>query len=422
MSISKLAFKNIFRHRTRSILSIIGIAASITVLFSIISITKGFEKGLERELQNTEIEFVVAPSGCPHEVASLLFYGAVPSSFLDESIAEEVRKIQGVDIATPMVILHIPTPEKKGKVLVYGYDMEHLKKIKPLWKIKGDIPRGADEAAGIIGYKKEYGVIIGSDIAEKERVNIGDRLVYPNAGMALIVSGILEKTYGKDDVFIYAPLSTAQALVKNVTGFEVVEIESGQCCALTEKLTDDPISAIAVKLEDPNSMMKVTEELTEKIPGIQIIPVALAIKSVSAFAASARTLGLSIAIIALLISAAGVMNSILMAVFERTQEIGMMRAIGASRSDIFRMTVTEAAIMTVIGGISGIALTTLGSSFIEWLIRGITPYIMGEDLITFEPTLATLCLILSVVIGIFAGIYPAWRASRVSPIEAIRSL
>ncbi|MBI5188187.1 MAG: FtsX-like permease family protein [Nitrospirae bacterium] len=115
------------------------------------------------------------------------------------------------------------------------------------------------------------------------------------------------------------------------------------------------------------------------------------------------------------------MNSILMAVFERIPEIGIMRAIGASKADIFRIVIEESILITGIGGAAGIIIALIGSGIIERLLRGLTPYAPPGSVISFEPLLAILCFIFSILLGIVSGIYPAWRASKVSPIEALRS-
>jgi putative ABC transport system permease protein len=114
------------------------------------------------------------------------------------------------------------------------------------------------------------------------------------------------------------------------------------------------------------------------------------------------------------------MNTTLMAVFERTQEIGMMRAVGASRGDIFRVVMIESFLLSVIGGVSGVAAALLLSGPVEGFVKGFMPYVPPGSLIDFSPALAGACLGFSVAFGLVAGVYPALRASAISPIEAIR--
>jgi putative ABC transport system permease protein len=414
MVLLRLAYKNILRKKRRSLLTIIGFAASISLLFAVFSITSGFEKRIDRELHRVAINFMVVPVGCPHEIASLLFYGKVSPVFLDESIVDNIADPR-IEMASPMTVIEIPTPKKKEKLLMYGYELWRLKEIKPKWKVRGEIP---------IGWEAEEmnKIIVGSDFAEKNGLKIGDSITLPYTEMSFLVSGILEKTYSKDDAFIYAPLYLAQEVAIKVTGREVIKIPDYSCHGLSEDITERPISAVAVKLKDPALFEQVSEELKKKMPGIQIVSVEQAMKSVSDIAASAKALALFIVAFAFLISAAGIINSMLMTVFEQTREIGMMRAIGASRSDIFKIIIFEAVITTSVGTIAGILLTMSGASIIEGIIGRFIPFTYGKGFIIFDITLASICLLLSLVLGILAGLYPAWRASRVVPVKAIKSL
>jgi putative ABC transport system permease protein len=114
------------------------------------------------------------------------------------------------------------------------------------------------------------------------------------------------------------------------------------------------------------------------------------------------------------------MNAILMAIFERTREIGMMRAVGASRTDIFRIILKETLLLTAAGGVCGILLSTLGAGMIEGFVRGVMPYVPSGRMIHFDPILAGACILFTLVVGMAAGGYPSWKASTINPIEAIK--
>lgn len=412
MVILKLAYKNILRHKRRSLLTAAGISVSIALLFSVLSITKGFGERMDRELKRTGIDFLIVPVGCPHEVASLLFHGKFAPVFLDEAIVEEIKRSPGIEMASPVIVAQMPDPEKKRKIVLYGYESEYIKKIKPDWRIKGEMPAGWEAL-------RLNKILVGSDIAKEEGLKIGDTVTY--AGWTFHVSGILERTFSKDDAFIYAEIRTAQEVAIKVTGFPVIEVED-VTCALKHRITDDPINAVAVKLKDKASFIEVKSELTKRIPNIKIATVSDAAKSIANIAASAKTLSLSIVIVALMVGAAGIINSMLITVFEQTQEIGMMRAIGALKSDIFKMTIYESIIITSAGAAAGIILALAGASLIEEIIGRLVPFVHGMGLIAFDPLLAIVCFLLSLILGVCAGLYPAWKASRVSPVEAIKRL
>lgn len=382
----RLALKNLKRHRTRSLLALFGIATSVAVLFSILSFNRGFEKGLAKELERTGIHFMVVPSGCPHEVASLVLHGSIIPKFLDLRVMDKIKNLDGIEFASPILVGQMPNPRKARVDLVYGIEMARISKLKPHWQIEGAVPENDSE------------IILGEEIAKHQNLKQGDSMVYPDVNLSFRISGILRKTGSQDDAFIYMPLKTAQTVFRKPSG----------------------ATAIGVRVNDPALLVMITEELSEKVPGIQIVTVNQVMNSILGLAASAKVLSLSIAIIAVIVSAVGVMNTMLTAVFERTQEIGMMRSIGASRFDIFRIIIKEGMLLTVSGGIAGIVVSVAGNDLIEVLVRKMMPYVPGGNMVRFDAGVAGASLVFALMLGILSGLYPAWRASKINPIEAIR--
>ncbi|MBI5848488.1 MAG: ABC transporter permease [Nitrospirae bacterium] len=382
----KIALKNLKRHRTRSLLALFGIATSVAVLFSILSFNRGFEQGLAKELEHTGIHFMIVPSGCPHEVASLVLHGSIIPKFLDLSVMEKITNLSAIEFASPILVAQLPNP-KKGRVdLVYGIEMARVSQLKPHWQIEGTIPKDGQE------------IILGSEIAVHQGLKVGDSMEYPNVNATFKVSGILKKTGSQDDAFIYMPVATAQVVFKKPSG----------------------ATAVGVKVKDPAPLTRITDELSEKVPGIQIVTMNQVMSSISTLAASAKVLSLSIAVIAVIVSAVGVMNAMLMAVFERTQEIGMMRAIGASRADVFRIILKEGMLLSIAGGVAGVIASVAGSDLIEAFVRRTMPYVPAGNMVGFDANIAFASLSFAMFVGVISGLYPAWKASRIHPIEAIR--
>ncbi len=387
MTFRELALKSLYRHKTRNFLSLLGILSSVAVLYAILSFNKSFTNNLNDELNKTGVHFMVVSAGCPHEVASLVLHGAVLPKFLQPEIKNKLEeKLEGkYDILSPMLVFQIPNIQKQRIDLIYGLEMDNIKHLKPWWKISGKIPQNNNE------------VLLGYEIADHDKIKIGDKYRIKDE-KDYIVTGIIEKTSSKDDAFIYVPLSEAQLI-------------SGQ---------KNGITAVGVKLKKSEALNETIDILSREIPGIQIVTINQILTSISTLASGARVLSLSVVAIAILISTIGILNVILMTVFERTQELGMMRAIGASKTDIFRIIIEESIILTTTGGFLGIVFALLLSKVIEKFIKSFMPYVPQGDLVVFDPLLGFFCFIFAILLGIIAGFYPAFRATKISPIQAIK--
>jgi ABC-type antimicrobial peptide transport system permease subunit len=122
-------------------------------------------------------------------------------------------------------------------------------------------------------------------------------------------------------------------------------------------------------------------------------------------------LGLSVAAVSLLVGGVGIMNIMLVSVTERTREIGLRMAVGANARDILRQFLVEAVVLCMVGGMIGIGVGRAGSLLVGEIMQWPT-----------EPSLlaAAVAVAVSVAVGITFGYYPAWKASRLNPIEALR--
>ena len=295
MGILSLCLANLLRNRIRFLLALLGIAASTAVLFSIVSFHGGFDRALSRELAKTGVHFMVVPSGCPHEVASLILHGAVIPKFLDPSIIEKITPSEQISLVAPLLVFQSPNNRRQMVDIIYGLPMNFLNYLKPHWRITGEIPKADNE------------ILLGYEIASHDGLKVGDRYPLGDLAKPLVVAGIVEKTGSQDDAYVYTSVKKAQEILKKEKAY----------------------TALAVQVRNPERLSEIIEMLTSQIPGIQIATVSQIMNSLSMVANSAKIMSLSIAVIAIIISAVGVMNTVLMAAFERRQETGMMRALGA---------------------------------------------------------------------------------------------
>lgn len=221
---------------------------------------------------------------------------------------------------------------------------------------------------------------------------------------AFRVVGILERSGSKDDGSYFIQLEAAQRIFQKY-----------------KMLTD-----IGIQLRDLAKLPMFTDRLynRKELGEIQIISLSEVKGTILNLVQTAKILVMAVAFIAIFVSLIGVMNTILMSVFERTQEIGIMKAIGASRKDIFTLIWLETIIICVLGGLLGTGIAVVGGTYIEKTIRLVMSqagYVPGGRIVHFTPEILISCFIGAIILGVLSGIWPAYRAAKMSPIEAIRS-
>jgi putative ABC transport system permease protein len=390
MNFLTLAAKNLLRRRGRTLLTVLGVAIAIAVLFSLLSLNSGYEKELNREMGSLGVHILAVPKGCPYEAASMILHGGVIPKYLTQIDLLNVSKIDGIGLATPMLMQQfIRTDPKTGQGVphvVFGIKIDDMRELKPWWKVQGRF--FTDNETNVM--------LLGRGLADKENLTVGS-VIPAGPFKDFVIVGILDQNGDQDDQFHFVPLAEAQRIFKK----------------------QGMLTTIAVKVEDLSRISQVSEEM-EKIPDIQVVTMTQIMGTIMNLAGAARSLLLTVIAIALIISAFGIINTLLMSVNERTREFGMMKAIGASGLDIGKMVLAETVFITLAGGLIGTAAAIVGSSLIESFVKGMLPYAPQGTMVSLSPELIGFALLFSVALGLICGLYPAIKSSRLSPMEAIR--
>ena len=182
----------------------------------------------------------------------------------------------------------------------------------------------------------------------------------------------------------------------------------------------DEITTIGIKVKKGVDSTRLEEKMYQ-LPDVQVVSLAQVKETIMKLISTAKVMVLSIAIIAILIAMVGVINTILMSVQERFQEIGILKTIGAMPWDIFKLIWIETLILCAIGGVLGVGLALILSKVTEVVIRYVLPYAPSGGLVLIDLKLVLFTLAAILCIGLLSGLYPAWKAGRIRPLEAIRS-
>jgi len=382
----RLAYRNLSRRPLRLALTLSGLAVAMAILASLSAFSVGYRQALGVELDRTGIQLMLVPLGCPYDGAARVLKGRNLDNSLPASALAAARNDPAVALAAPMLMVAAPRLREHRTDMWVGID-ETAVLLKPWWRTKSGNPWFADTNS----------VILGSEAAAIEMRTVGNKLYNPETGRAFRVSGILERSGTSDDSLFFVPLATAQEMF-------------AQPGALT---------AIAIRLRDPDLMRETLQRL-QRIPGAQVVSLTEMMGTFLNLVGAVRTLITAIVLVAITAAALGLLNTLLAAVVERESELSLMRAIGASRSQVFALIAVESLLLAGAGTLSGILLAAGLGRLVEELVRPFVPLAPMESLLSLSAGVVVQCSLVAIVVGLIAGIYPAWRGSRLEPALAAR--
>jgi len=387
----QVAYKNLHRKRMRSFLTLIGISLSAWVLVSLLGFNHGYEASLNKDIDNMGFQMMIMAKGCPYEAATMMLKGGTGLKYMKESIINEVKKEPEVEKTTPIFMAAVFDPNKgeSGGVAGYfGVEPKTFNEMKPFLKFR---------QGGWFKDENAYEAVMGYEAAELEQREVGDMILMPDKNIEFKVVGILARTGTQDDGTIFIPLKTAQKIFGK----------------------PDEITTLGIKVKKDVDATRFEEKLYQ-LPDVQVVSLAQVKDTIMKLVSTAKVMVLSIALIAILIAMVGVINTILTSVWERFQEIGILKTIGAMPWDIFKLIWIETLILCTTGGVLGILLALGLSRVTDLVIRYVLPYAPSGGLVLIDMKLILITLVTVLSIGLIGGIYPAWKAGRIRPLEAIR--
>jgi len=392
----QLVFKDILRRKKRVLYAALGIVIAAMTVVGILTIATAGQAKIYAQLEKYGANLSVVPAISNVDMTlGDLSLGAltVGENYIPEAKLPEIRQIadgeirealgikDDVDIATIAPKLYVNTKVKGTSLLVVGVEPKEERTIKTWWKIQeGKYLEERDQA------------LLGAQTAQLLKLNIGDRISFN--GSDATVAGILEETGSSDDYQVFVPIQTLQTAFGKEGVVSSIDIRA-LCNAC-------PVEIIA-------------DSINQNITGVRALAVKQVAETEMGMMEKMNKFMLALAGITLVIGAFGVVNTMMTSVHERIKDIGIMRAVGASRRQIIKAFTYEAVIIGIVGGIFGYMAGTL-------VAYGVGPLVFEGTDVSYIPQYLPLSLLLAIFVAVVSTAYPAFRATTIKVSDSFRSL
>ncbi len=367
MTFLSLVLKNLLRQRVRTLLTVVGITVGIATVVALGAVTAGMKGTADDFITAGGAQFIVAQKGA----ADLSF------SRLDATVLPRVAAVAGVG-AVSGVQLEILKVGSNPFFFLGGVEPSMLRS-QGLDLTRGRLPRAGDEVVLGVGAAADLGAGVGST------VTLGRT--------PLTVVGVYDSQVVWQRGGGFAPLDTVQRMVDRpgIVTLAYVTVEQGV---------------------DPDT---VAAEVRRRVPEVVTISGAEEYGQVDQGFTLVDGASTAISVLAILIGGIGVMNTMVMAIFERTREIGVLRAVGWPAGRVLRMVLSESLVLCLAAAVLG---ALVGVALVQLVVQ--IPSVSGLVLPAYPPGVFLRALVVALAVGLLGAVYPAARATRLTPMEALR--
>jgi len=394
-------------NKMRSSLTMLGVIIGVAAVIALLSIGQGVQKTVTEQIQSAGSSLLMVLPGQVTETGGFEF--APSLTYEDaEAIADPFN--------APDVAIVAPTMEGSTSV---ANGSEDLTATTAGVTADYDVVRNLEVSLGRFVTEQDVDrrsrvAVLGSEVAEQLFGEEGyplDQTIKVNRVPFKVVGVLTEKgvgMMGTEDGYVYVPITTAQSRLfpqrRNLAGDFMVTMIYAQ--AVSDQSMDAASEQINELLRRRHDISFQDDDDFSVISQADLVAIMEEVTGVLTLFLGA------IAAISLLVGGIGIMNIMLVSVTERTREIGVRKAVGAKRRDILLQFLVESMVLSLVGGAAGIALGYL-------LSRGVSQ--LSEDLATVVSMQSVvLATTFSLVVGVVFGLYPALRAARLNPIDALR--
>lgn len=414
-----MVLRNLNRVRTRTALTTTGVIIGVAAIVTLLSISFGFQQNITAQLENIgDIKEITVIK--PIEGFGMGPPGREETKILDEDAVEEIGKIDGVQAVVPS--LSVSGTLEIGRYLtslsITGVDPEEGENLQIITE-KGRFLRKNDTDVMVVGYKVAEVFREKKTLKKVEELDIFGKkaeIVVKRRNMEgeeetryfrVKIIGIIEEQGTQADYNVYIPLEMAT----NIKEWQNMQ---------PNILRREGYESLIVKAHDADKVNDITTEILEM--GYLAFSFKQIIESLNSVFTILEIVLLGIGAIALIVAALGIINTMLMSIMERTREIGIMKVVGASNTDVTRIFLVEALMIGLLGGIGGVILGVLVANGIDIIAR---VYVSGqggnvESIVVMPFWLILFAVGFAMIVGLISGVYPARKAAQLSPVEALR--
>ncbi len=385
MKLYNISFNNLRRRKGKMIFLVLGLVIGISTIVTLLSITESMSKDIEERLNQFGANIVMTPK---NENLSLSYGGISVGGVnykvteFDEARIPDIRTIKNsknLGIIAPKVLG--PVDINGRNVLLMGVIFQDELVLKTWWQFNGSFPKNPGEIA------------VGSQVASIFNISPGE--VMTISGKEFKVSGVLWPTGSSEDAVIIADLHESQRILGKEGKISMVEVAAFcQGCPITE----------------------MTLQIAEKFPEARVTAMKQAVMSKMQSIDMFKTFSFGVSMLVVFIGGLLVFVTMMGSVNERTREIGIFRAIGFRRGHVMQIILLEAMIVGFVGGLIGF----IGGNGIAWSVLPLV--VTNGTFAGINGSLGGVSLLLSISLSLIASLYPAVRASRLDPSEALRVL
>jgi putative ABC transport system permease protein len=407
-----LAWNILIHSKLRSWLTILGIVIGIAAVVSIVSISTGAQEQLEDRLGSLGADILTVTPGFSRARGGMGFGGGggeMRVSFSEDSSDDDSKNLTSRDITVLKSIDNVDIV--MGSVSSNG-DLTYLSKTASVGitgvdeKVWSEITTDELSSGRFLTNGDTYSIVIGENLATQTFEDIPLNSKVTIEGKTFKVVGILESGNG-----VYMPIETSRDVFDDIGEKEFdsisVKIEDVE-------LADETVENIETKLMQSRGILKENEkDFSVSNPSAMQETMQETMNTMSIF------LG-AIAAISLVVGGIGIANTMFTSVLEKTREIGIMKAIGSKNKDILLIFLFNSGLIGLVGGLGGIIFGTIGAGLIGSMTSstgGMTSMISNTSV---TPGLLIFALFFSMAIGMIAGVIPAYRASKLKPVDALR--